>query len=116
MRTYNLLLFILNSNTKAVINFKCDLDKSFQEVSDITDNKINVGSGWITEIVEAEYVNISVYIPLPGSIYFELPRKLRNSMKGLINIKNNDNKCFLWCHVRHPNPLNIHPERITKIR
>ena len=25
-------------------------------------------------------------------------------MKGLINIKNNNNKCFLWCH----------PERITK--
>ena len=24
-------------------------------------------------------------------------------MNGLINIKNNDNKCFLWCHVRHLN-------------
>ena len=35
-------------------------------------------------------------------------------MKGLINIKNNDNKCFLWCHIRHLNPLKIHPERITK--
>ena len=33
-------------------------------------------------------------------------------MKGLINIKNNDNKCFLWCHIRHLNPLKIHPERI----
>ena len=35
-------------------------------------------------------------------------------MKGLINIKNNDNKCFLWCHIRHLNPLKIHPERIAK--
>ena len=32
-------------------------------------------------------------------------------MKGLINIKNNDNKCFLWCHIRH---FKIHSERITK--
>ena len=24
-------------------------------------------------------------------------------MKGLINIQNDDNKCFLWCHVRHLN-------------
>ena len=24
-------------------------------------------------------------------------------MKGWINIQNNDNKCFLWCHVRHLN-------------
>ena len=35
-------------------------------------------------------------------------------MKGLINIKNNDNKCFIWCHIRHLNLLKIHPERITK--
>ena len=21
---------------------------------------------------------------------------------------------FLWCHVRHFNPVNIHPERMTK--
>ena len=46
--------------------------------------------------------------------YIELPHKLKHSMKGLINIKNNDNKCFLWCHIRHLNPLKIHPERITK--
>ena len=32
---------------------------------------------------------------------------------GLINI-NNDQKCFLWCHVRHLNAVKIHPERITK--
>ena len=24
-------------------------------------------------------------------------------MKGLIKIQNDDNKCFLWCHVRHLN-------------
>ena len=43
-----------------------------------------------------------------------MPDKLRNLMKGLINIKNNDYKCFLWCHIRHLNPLKLHPERITK--
>ena len=35
--------------------------------------------------------------------------------KVLINIKNDDVKCFLWCHVRHLNPLETHPERITKV-
>ena len=35
-------------------------------------------------------------------------------MKGLINTKNNDNKCFLWCHTRHLNLLKTHPERIAK--
>ena len=35
-------------------------------------------------------------------------------MKSLINIKKNDNKCFLWCHFRYLNPLKIYPERIKK--
>ena len=35
-------------------------------------------------------------------------------MKGLINIKNNDNKCFLWCHIRHLTLVKKHPERITE--
>ena len=36
-------------------------------------------------------------------------------MKGMINIKNNDSKCFIWCHIRHLNPLKIHPKRIKKV-
>ena len=32
----------------------------------------------------------------------------------MINIKNNGSNCFLWCHVKHLNPLKTHPERITK--
>ena len=43
-----------------------------------------------------------------------MPAELRTSKKGLINIKNNDQKCFLWCHIRHINPVKIHPERITQ--
>ena len=35
-------------------------------------------------------------------------------MKNLINIKSYDNKCFLWCHIRHLNPLKIHPEKTAK--
>ena len=35
-------------------------------------------------------------------------------MKDLINIKNSDNQFFLWCHIKHLNPLKIHRERITK--
>ena len=44
-----------------------------------------------------------------------LPVELRNPRKGLIKIKNKDQKCFLWCHVRHINPSNEHPGRIKKV-
>ena len=41
--------------------------------------------------------------------------KLKNSKKGLVNIKNDDNRCSLWCHTRHLNPLKTHSERIPKM-
>ena len=44
----------------------------------------------------------------------DLPVELKSPKKGLINIKNKDQKCFLWYHVRHINPVKIHPERITR--
>ena len=55
-----------------------------------------------------------MYSPLIGSTYIGLPDKLKNSKKSLINIKNNDNKCFLWCHMRHVNLMSKNPQRITK--
>ena len=30
------------------------------------------------------------------------------------DLKNNDHKCFMWCHVRLINPTNRRPERINK--
>ena len=104
----------VNSTTKTAINSKYMLDKSFQKFLYRIGNWINEGSGGLIESVDAEYVNISVCSPLSGSTYIELPCRLKNSMKGLIKIKNSDNKYFLWCHIRYLNPLKIHPERITK--
>ena len=75
---------------------------------------INNGSGWNVESTESQYINISTYKPSSGSSYIDLPVELRSPRKGLINIKNKDQKCFLWCHVRHINPSKEHPERIKK--
>ena len=44
-----------------------------------------------------------------------MPIELISPRKGLINIKNEDQKCFLWSHVRHINPSKDHPGRIKKI-
>ena len=102
-----------NSRTKAVINFdKFGLDQSFQEILYRTDNWINEGSGWIIEEIRNQYLNVSAYSPLIGSKYIELPNELKHSRKGLINIQNDDKKCFLWCHVRHLNFTDKNPQRI----
>ena len=84
-----------NSTTKTVINSdKYMLDRSFQEILHQIDNWINEGSGSAIESISSEYMNISIYSPLSGISNIELPNKLKNSVKGLINIKNNANKCF----------------------
>ena len=76
---------------------------------------INKESGWNIESIESQYINISTYIPLSRSSYVNFPVELKGPRKGLINIKNIDQKCFLWCPVRHINPLKEHPEIIQKI-
>ena len=103
-----------NSTTKTVINHKFKLESSFPEILYLIDNKINEGSGWIVESIESQYIGISTYRPLSRISYVGLPVELKSSKKGLINIKNNGQKCFLWCHVRHINPIKIHPGITTK--
>ena len=104
-----------NSLTKTIINNRFKLEESFQEILYRIDAWINEGSGWIVKSVESQYINISAYRSLVGNSYIDLPIELRGSKKGLINIKNKDEKCFLWCHVRHINLTKEHPEEIKKV-
>ena len=69
---------------------------------------------WLNFRRISQFLNLSSYLPLSGSAYVKLPVELRHPMKGLINIKSNDNKCFLWCHVRHLNRKGIKLSTITK--
>ena len=92
-----------NSLTKTVIGNKYFLDQCFNEIIFRLENWISDGSGWNVEEIVSQYLNISSYLPLSGSTYRKLPKELQHPMKGLINIQNNDSKCFLWCHVRYLN-------------
>ena len=101
-----------NSVRKLVINHRFKLEKSFQEILYMIDYWINNGSAWIIESIESQYIKISTYTPLAGSSYIDMSVELRSPRKGLINIKSKDQKCLLWCHVRHINPSKKHPQRI----
>ena len=103
-----------NSVTKTVTNHIFKLEKSSEEILYAIDVWINNGSGWIIELIESQYINISTYGSFSGSSCMDLPVELRNPRKGLINIEDKDEKYFLWCHVRHINLLNKHPEEIFK--
>ena len=103
----------INCSTKTVTNSKYMLDHFFPKILHWIDNCINEGSGWVIESVSREYDNIFIFSPLSGSRCIELSCRLRNAMKGLINV-NSDNKLSLWCHIKPLNSLKIDPEKIAK--
>ena len=103
-----------NSDPITVTNQRFNLNSAYEILKHRVEFYSNEGSGWIIDKIENIWINIANYDPLVGSSYFPLPPELNNSMKGLINIKNKDDECFKWCHVRFINPINIHPERINK--
>ena len=100
---------VINDNT---INEALQLTK--QQILNFIAQWISEGSGWTLQSVDSHYINLVKYEPLKGSSYIQLPTELRNSAKGLINLKNNDNECFRWCHIRHLNPQDKYPQRIKK--
>ena len=107
-----------NSLAQTVIN-NLEITKSLQVSKQNILNKIAVwiseGSGWTIQSVDNRYLNVVKYQPMRGSSYVKLPQELRNSAKGLINMKNEDNECFRWCHIRHLNPQAKYPQRIKKV-
>ena len=106
-----------NSKTQTIINdldIPESLNLSEQQILNFIALWVSEGSGWTIESVENHYLNIVKYKPMNGSSYIQLPEELRNSAKGLINLKNNDNRCFLWCHIRYLNPTTKDPQRIKK--
>ena len=107
-------------NSKAIIILnKDDIDKMLQsstnQIIEKIGNWLKEGSGWTIKILDSHFINIVQYSPLGGSSYVQLPEELRNFRKGLINIKNNDNECFRWCHLAkvYCNQIKSNRERIS---
>ena len=106
-----------NSKSQTIINnlgISESLQTSKQQILNVIAQWISEGSGWTIQSVDSHHLNIVIYQPMQGSSYIQLPQELRNSALGLINLKNYDNECFRWCHIRHLNPQIKNPQRIKK--
>ena len=106
-----------NIKAKTIIN-KSEINEvlqtSRQELMKAIGQWISEGSGWAILSVDGQYVNLTKYEPLKGSSYVKLPTELKNPKKRFINLKNEDNECFRWCHIRYLNPQEKDPQRIKK--
>ena len=106
-----------NSKPQTIINnveIPEALQSSKQQILNMIAQWVSEGSGWTIQSVDNHYLNIVQYQPMKDSSYIKLPQELRNGKKGLINMKNEDNECFRWCHIRHLNPQDTNPQRIKK--
>ena len=91
-----------------------ELNMSRQEILNTIDKWISEGSGWVIDLIDSHDINFTLYKPLNCSSCIELPTELGNPKKRLINIKNKDDECFRWCHIRHLNPQEKDRQRIKK--
>jgi hypothetical protein len=76
--------------------------KFYQKIIYEIDNKIQdfklEGSNWEIDNIMRLDIRVGKYVTQYGSCFTDLPKNLKNK-KALINIRNNDDKCFLWCCI-----------------
>ena len=73
------------------------------------------GSGWYFKKVIHLEIHTVVYKPMRGSSYIPLPDWIMRK-KAIVNIKNTDEKCFLWCVLRYLHPIHKNDSRLTDLK
>ena len=84
-------------------------------VIDLTNGITNYegeGSGWTFSRLLLFQVSLHKHKPLKGSSYIDLPPKVKHT-KAVVNVKNEDNKCFMWSVLPGLYPQDIHAERVS---
>ncbi|GFV98082.1 uncharacterized protein TNCV_4448421 [Trichonephila clavipes] len=76
------------------------LESAFKKIQNLFEEFTQRGSGWILDKILKLELNIAKYQSLSPSSYIPLPKKLANK-KAILNIKNEDQKCFVWCLLAH---------------
>ena len=81
-----------------------DLPTAYKDLFTKFDEQERQGSGWyLSKIIHIE-VHTATLSPLAASSYIELPKKVKRT-KAVINIKNEDNMCFIWSVLAHLHPI-----------
>ena len=109
---------VFASNSLTITNIhKIDeqYNNSCESIKTSIEEFIENGSGWRFEYNIDLSIHRYKYIPLAGSSYIELPLCIKNT-QAVINIKNDDNKCFLYCISAFDHPIDgkDHPNRPNK--
>ena len=72
----------------------------------------STGSGWVFQGVSGFRIGVSHYEIRTARGWVELPKAYQNPKKGLVNIQNEDDRCFQHCIVAALHPPNNKPTRV----
>ena len=87
-------------------------DEMVQEIEEeIQKTEMAEGSGWVFLNVKKLVLHTTRWDPINAGSYINLPEALKNK-HAIINMKNQDEKCFMWCILRALNPKNKNAERV----
>ena len=109
--------FYFHSELKMILA-STDVDEVFEAMVDEIEAAIQkaenaAGTVWRLESIIDIKLHTAEWVPLNASSYMELPTYLKNK-KAIINMKNKDDKCFLWCVLRALNPVEKNKDRVDK--
>ena len=88
-----------------------DLNSALQKLVIGLEKYIHESSGWNLRKVKLLNIHTVLYKPLEGSSFIDLPFSLKQC-GALLNIDNQDNKCFLWCLIAALNRFRENPENV----
>lgn len=106
--------FVLLRVGNVVENVKRALNHIDEQIA----SYLELGSGWCFDRILSLDLNIAKYRPLAASSFIELPPALKSKTHSLLNIKNNDSECFLYCLAAffHPLPSSSSNQRRNRVK
>jgi hypothetical protein len=89
-----------------------EVDSALEQLMVLIETYLKEGSGWIVDEVVVMDVCTALYEPLAPASFIALPPKLQKT-RGIVNIQNQDDRCFMWSALAHLYPQPNNPHRVN---
>ena len=109
--------FTFTTKPQEIMNIN-DIESSLRNMRSDIEARIDrftmEGSGWAVIEVLNHDLHVNKYDPLAARSFIPLPAEIQNK-KATVNLKNDDDRCFIYCLGRalDPNPEKNHLDRVS---
>lgn len=95
-----IMTFYIQTKSKPIL-VQTNLKVWFKDnIRNVIDQKIDEmhenGSGWTLHEINDLTLNINKHVMFRGSSYIPLPKGIDNNNRCIVNVHNDDEKCFVW--------------------